>query len=128
MHLERASVMAGSAEQLFLPDHSVDICHARFAYFFAPHCAPGLRELARVMAPGGTAFIIDNDLENGSFAGWLHRHPAWKDTDPAQVEQFWSQHGFTRTRVASEWRFQTRAALEAVVRLEFGDSLARLED
>lgn len=78
--------------------------------------------------PGGTAFIIDNDLENGSFAGWLHRHPAWKDTDPAQVEQFWSQHGFTRTRVASEWRFQTRAALEAVVRLEFGDSLARLED
>ncbi|HUS13429.1 MAG TPA: class I SAM-dependent methyltransferase [Chloroflexia bacterium] len=66
--LERVSVMSGSAEQIWLLDGRVDIVHARFAYFFAPHCEPGLAELARVIRPGGTAFIIDNDLAHGTFA------------------------------------------------------------
>jgi ubiquinone/menaquinone biosynthesis C-methylase UbiE len=122
--LEHASVMTGSAEQLLLPDHSVDICHARFAYFFAPNCAPGLRELERVMRPGGTAFIIDNDLRHGTFASWLRQSPEWQKVSPNEVEQFWADHGFTLTRIASEWRFTNRADLEAVVRLEFGNTLA----
>ena len=73
--LTHSSVMTGSAERLLLPDASVDIVHARFAYFFAPDCEPGLSELARVLRPGGTAFIIDNDLRNGTFAAWLRRSP-----------------------------------------------------
>ncbi len=121
--LARASVMTGSAEQIWLPDQSVDVCHARFAYFFAPDCEPGLRELARVLRPGGTAFIIDNDLRYGTFAQWLRQIPDWQG-DADQVEQFWRDHGFTLTRIMSEWRFSTRADLEAVVRLEFGDQLA----
>src|SRR5258708_4233880 len=47
--LERASVMTGSAERILLPTASVDLVHARFAYFFAPNCLPGLHELARVL-------------------------------------------------------------------------------
>jgi ubiquinone/menaquinone biosynthesis C-methylase UbiE len=121
--LAHASVMTGSAEQIWLPDHSVDVCHARFAYFFAPDCEPGLRELQRVLRPGGTAFIIDNDLRHGTFAQWLRRIPNWQ-SDADQVEQFWHAHGFTLTRIMSEWRFNTRADLEVVVRLEFGDALA----
>jgi ubiquinone/menaquinone biosynthesis C-methylase UbiE len=121
--LQRASVMTGSAEQIWLPDHSVDMCHARFAYFFAPHCEPGLRELARVLRPGGTAFIIDNDLRSGTFAQWLRHIPDWQN-DADEVEQFWHDHGFSLTRIMSEWRFSTRADLEAVVRLELGDALA----
>ncbi|HEY1014779.1 MAG TPA: class I SAM-dependent methyltransferase [Herpetosiphonaceae bacterium] len=122
--LERASVMTGSAERLLLPDASVDICHARFAYFFGPGCEPGLAELARVMRPGGAAFIIDNDLRNGTFASWLRRFPDQPTADA--VENFWAERGWALSRIESEWRFESRADLEAVVRLEFGDKLAPL--
>lgn len=122
--LTRTSIMTGSAEQILLPDQSVDMIHARFAYFFAPDCEPGLREVARVLRPGGTAFIIDNDLRTGTFASWLRRSPWLGETTPDEVEHFWASHGFTLHRIASEWRFQSRADLEAVVGIEFPGKLA----
>jgi SAM-dependent methyltransferase len=122
--LERVSVMTGSAERVLLPDASVDVVHARFAYFFAPDCAPGLVELARVIRPGGAAVIIDNDLAHGTFASWLQRSRWIQVKDGAAVERFWAGHGFALTRVASEWRFDSRGDLEAVVRLEFPGELA----
>jgi ubiquinone/menaquinone biosynthesis C-methylase UbiE len=124
LHLERVSIMAGSAEQIYLPDASIDICHARFAYFFAPNCMPGLRELARVMRPGGTTFIIDNDLSKGTFASWLQKLPMFQTTNSTEIEGFWADQGFSLTRIASEWQFATRTDLEAVVSLEFGAELA----
>ena len=51
----------GTAQAVPLPDASVDVVHARWAYFFGPGCEPGLRELDRVVRRGGTAFVIDND-------------------------------------------------------------------
>lgn len=117
--LEHVSVITGSAERILLPDRSVDVVHARFAYFFAPDCEPGLAELARVIRPGGTAFIVDNDLRGGTFASWVKRSQWYAAADPAAVEAFWEAHGFTRTPIASAWRFETRADLEAVIRIEF---------
>ena len=125
--LERASVLMGSAEAIPLRDASVDIVHARFAYFFGPGCEPGLLELERVIRPGGTAFIIDNDLRGGDFTGWLRRQPEWTVVDPDTpdtIEAFWSAHGFGVQRIATEWRFQRRQDLEAVVRLEFPADIA----
>ena len=122
--LIRTSVMTGSAEQILLPDQCVDIIHARFAYFFGPGCEPGLRELARVIRPSGTAFIIDNDLRTGTFASWVRRVTWFADTSPDEVEKFWANQGFTLHRIASKWRFENRHDLEAVVRIEFPDELA----
>jgi len=122
--LERVSVLAGSAERLLLADSSVGVAHARFAYFFGPGCEPGLAELARVIRPGGTAFIVDNDWRSGTFASWLARSSWCSWADPNRIEGFWQQQGFASTRVASEWRFDRREELEAVLRNEFPPELA----
>jgi len=122
--LLNVSILKGSAEYIPLRDQSVDICHSRFAYFFAPDCLPGLRELERVMRPGSTAFIIDNDFVEGTFAEWLQQTPYYKNATASEVTQFWREQGFTEQSIASEWRFESREDLEKVVRLEFGDVLA----
>lgn len=122
--LEKASVLTGSAEQIPLRDHSVDVCHARFAYFFGSGCEPGLREVARVMRPGGTFFVIDNDLRRGTFAQWLQQHPNFSRVHADDIEAFWAAQGFALQRIPSAWQFQSRGDLEAVVRLEFGSELA----
>jgi hypothetical protein len=44
--------------------------------------------------------------------------------DPDAVERFWSTHGWFRTPVDVEWRFDTRADLESVVRIEFTREVA----
>lgn len=118
------SVLSGSAERTPLRDQSVDVVQARFAYFFGPGAEAGLAELERIVRPGGTVFIIDNDLRGGTFADWLRQSPYTPQPDPDIVEGFWAGHGFSLERIASEWRFARRDDLEAVVRLEFGDALA----
>ena len=54
-----ASVLAGGAEALPLADASIDVAHARWAYFFGAGCEPGLAELARVLKPAGRLVILE---------------------------------------------------------------------
>ena len=64
----------GSAEHIPLGGASVDVVHARFAYFFPTpgnDCSAGLSEVMRVLRPGGTLVVIDNDQSNGDFADLL---------------------------------------------------------
>ena len=117
--LTRTSVIGASAAAIPLRDHSVDVAHARFAYFFGPGCEPGLAELERILKPGGTAFIIDNDERSGTFASWLRAAYDTTEESIDETEQFWIDQGFTIERLASCWRFQDRHAFERVVHLEF---------
>jgi SAM-dependent methyltransferase len=114
--LYNVAVRQGTAQQLPLPDSSVDVAHARWAYFFGPGCEPGLRELARVVRPGGAAFVIDNDGTRSTFGRWFRL--GYPSVDPEAVERFWSTQGWSRTPLDVEWRFASRADLEAVVRIE----------
>lgn len=114
--LGNVTVAAGTAQRLPVPDASVDLVHARWAYFFGPGCEPGLRELARVVRAGGTAVVIDNDATRSTFGGWFRR--AYPQVDPAAVERFWSQRGWSRQPLDIAWRFDSRADLESVVRIE----------
>jgi ubiquinone/menaquinone biosynthesis C-methylase UbiE len=115
-------VEQGTAQALPLPDASVDVVHARWAYFFGPGCEPGLAELDRVVRRGGTAFVIDNDPTRSTFGGWFRQ--GYPDVDPAAVERFWSSRGWTRDPVLMRWSFGSRADLEAVVRIELTPDVA----
>jgi SAM-dependent methyltransferase len=118
----RVRVRVGVAQALPLPDASVDVSHARWAYFFGPGCEPGLAELSRVIRRGGAAFVIDTDATRSTFGSWFRR--SLPGRDPAAIERFWTRHGFTRRRVDVMWSFDRRADLEAVLRIEFPPELA----
>ena len=120
--LPSVAVLEGTAQSLPVADASVDIVHARWAYFFGPGCEPGLAELDRVVRRGGTAFVIDNDATRSTFGQWFRR--GYPNVDPRSVERFWSTRGWRRTPVDIEWRFDSRADLESVVRIEFTRELA----
>jgi ubiquinone/menaquinone biosynthesis C-methylase UbiE len=120
--LTNVTLLAGTAQALPLPDASVDVVHARWSYFFGPGCEPGLRELTRVVRRGGTAFVIDNDATRSTFGRWFRR--GYPKIDPAAVERFWAAQGWTRMPLDIEWRFDDRADLEAVVRIEFSPDVA----
>jgi ubiquinone/menaquinone biosynthesis C-methylase UbiE len=115
-------LLQGTAQAVPLPDTSVDVVHARWAYFFGPGCEPGLRELARVVRRGGTAFVIDNDATRSTFGRWFRR--GYPKVDPTAVESFWSARGWSRMPLDIDWRFDSRADLEAVVRIEFTPEVA----
>lgn len=120
--LANVTVSQGTAQALPVPDASVDVVHARWAYFFGPGCEPGLAELGRVVRRGGTAFVIDNDPTRSTFGGWFRR--GYPMVDPVAVERFWSRQGWNRTPVDIRWSFSSRADLESVVLIEFSPEVA----
>ncbi len=115
--LPTVQVREGTAQRLPLPEASVDVAHARWAYFFGPGCEPGLRELARVVRRGGVAFVVDNDGSRSTFGRWFRT--ALPTVDPLTVERFWSTHGFTRLPLEIRWQMASREEFEACVRIEF---------
>ena len=117
-------VLAGSAQRLPLPDASVDLVHARTAYFFGPGCEPGLAEADRVLRPGGALAVVDLDGTAPPYGAWLGAAvPAYR---PATAEAFFAAWGFDCRRVDTVWRFDRRAELEAALRIEFPAEVAAL--
>jgi ubiquinone/menaquinone biosynthesis C-methylase UbiE len=120
--LSNVSVRHGSAQRLPVADASVDVAHARWAYFFGPSCKPGLREMKRVVRRGGVGFIIDNDPTRSTFGRWFAR--AYPQVDPAANDKFFTRHGWQTLRRDIRWRFEARADFEAVVGIEFDPQVA----
>ena len=120
----RARVLAGSAEHIPLPSQSADVVHARFAYFFPPDCAAGLAEVRRVLKPGGTLVVVDNDQRAGEFADLLRAAASTGQGRADVTDAWWAARGASRTEVMSRWQFSSRSDFEAVLRLEFPAGVA----
>jgi SAM-dependent methyltransferase len=118
-------VKAGSAEHLGLPAASVDVVHARFAYFFPPNGEAGLTQVLRVLRPGGALVVVDNDYRWGEFATLLNASSAEGALKKAaDTDAWWRDRGAIRREVRSGWSFDRRADLEAVLRIEFPAQVA----
>ncbi len=113
-------VRAGSAEHIPLPDASVDVVQARFAYFFGPGAEAGLAEVRRVLRPGGTFVAVDNSWRGGHFAELLREaHTGNAAMDPEAAASWWAAQGAERHEVAGGWLAQDAQELERLLRLEF---------
>ncbi|KAB8196627.1 methyltransferase domain-containing protein [Nonomuraea phyllanthi] len=120
--LANVTVHAAAAQDLPVPDASVDVAVARWAYFFGPGCEPGLKELSRVVRRGGAAFVLDLDATRGPFGRWFSRTvPTYS---AGEVESFWVRQGWQRRPLDLRMAFERRSDLEAVLRIEFAPEVA----
>lgn len=120
--LPNVTVRVGHAQETGLPDRSADLVHARTAYFFGPGCEPGLAEADRILRPGGTLAIIDLDGTADPYGTWMRA--AAPCYDPHAARAFFERHGFHTALVDTMWRFDDRATLKSVLRIEFGAAVA----
>ncbi|WP_455901682.1 class I SAM-dependent methyltransferase [Rhodococcus gordoniae] len=121
-NLPSVTVAEGSAADMPVPDASVDLVHARTAYFFGPGCGAGILEAMRVLRPGGALAVVDLDATAHPYGDWMRDDLPHYDS--AAVERFFDAQGFDLRRIDTQWEFPDRATLGRVLGIEFGPRVA----
>jgi ubiquinone/menaquinone biosynthesis C-methylase UbiE len=93
----RITYKHGAAEHLPLKDHSVDVAWSLSTVHHWADLDAGLREVQRVLAPGGRFVAIEGNTSHG--ASGLATH-GWTDDQAERFAGLCRDHGFTDVSVA----------------------------
>src|SRR5690349_20679535 len=96
---------AGSAEHIPLPDASCDAALLFFVWHHVADRASAVRELRRVVKPGGTLFVQVNLADRMPDVWWFRLVPEWRNADTAQ---FRSEDAVKRDFTDAGWTFVAR--------------------
>ena len=84
----------GEAEQLPISDNAVDYAFANMYLHHVERPAIAIKEMARILTPGGTLVITDLDTHTFEFLKDEH-HDRWLGFDRGHIQQWFTEAGLT---------------------------------
>jgi ubiquinone/menaquinone biosynthesis C-methylase UbiE len=110
------TILPAGAEAIPLPEDSVDVAYATWAYFFGPGSEPGLREVERVVRPGGDLLVVQNYGHDELSRFWAPRESECENWPP-----WFAAHGFACQVVETVWSFRSQDETLAVLGFLWGE-------
>ena len=114
---------AGSAERIPLPAASCDAALLFFVWHHVADRPAAVRELRRVVKPGGTLFVQANFADRMPDVWWFRVVPEWRDVD---AEQFRTEHEVTADFTDAGWTLVARDEVTWVRSPSLADDHERL--
>jgi ubiquinone/menaquinone biosynthesis C-methylase UbiE len=97
---KRLDLRLGTAGELPIADQSVEYSFANMYLHHVPDPAAAIREMARILKPGGTLVITDLDEHRHEFLRTEH-HDLWMGFKRSDVERWFTEAGLRDIRIES---------------------------
>jgi ubiquinone/menaquinone biosynthesis C-methylase UbiE len=110
------TVLPAGADAIPLEDDTVGVAYATWAYFFGAGSEPGMREVERVLQPGGDFTVVQNYGHDELSQFWAAHEAECEAWPPWFAEQ-----GFACQVVDTVWRFQSQDEALAVLEFLWGE-------